>query len=315
MKIIIGYPLDLYPEFSAGLKKLSQHHRVLLKDYSYSWLLNQIKDTDVLVPSIKTIVDDAVLKRANRLQLIATPTTGVDHIRISEKPDGLRIISLNDFKKQIQPVSSTAELGFALMLGLSRKIPSSAHDVVLNGRWDRNRYLGHELRGKVLGIAGMGRIGQKIAAYGKAFGMEIIYWDKNRAGKWKRVSSFRALLNQSDYIVLSISYDQSTHHLLNGDNIRSIKKKAFLINISRGKVVDEKWLCHALQAGILAGAGTDVLEYELEDVLASPLLQYARKNKNANILITPHIGGATLEAWKQVFALIFDFILKREVAS
>jgi len=307
-KILIGYPLDKYKVFDEILRPLSNEHSLVFKDYDYQWLKHHIHKFDILVPSLKVVVDDAIIDKAQNLRLIFTPTTGCDHIRIGKKYKKLKVLTLHDYRKEIDSISSTAELGFSLILSLSRKMLHARKDVVESARWERNDFLGTELNKKVMGIIGMGRIGQKIAGYGRSFGMEIVYWDKIKRGKEKKISRLNKLLSVADFIIVSVTLTDKTRNLINMKNIGDIKHGAILVNISRGKVIEEKSLCFALRKGILSGVGVDVLEKELLDYTKSPLLIYARKNPDANIIITPHIGGATFDAWKKVFKLVCDKI-------
>lgn len=309
-KILVGYPLDKHKEFQSILNPLSNEYSLVMKDYDYKWLKDNIYKFDVLIPSLKVTIDDEVIKNARNLRLVFTPTTGTDHIRIEKNKRKITILTLNDYREQINSISSTAELGFSLLLSLSRKVFLANTDVVKSGRWERNNFLGKELNNKVMGVIGMGRIGQKIASYGKGFGMDVIYWDKVECKKFKRIKNLDQLLSSSDYIVVSVFLNARTHYLINRRNINSIKKGCFLVNISRGKVIEERALCSALKKGILLGVGVDVLELELEDHRKSPLYKYAQKNPRANIIITPHIGGATIEAWKRVFTLVFREVQK-----
>jgi len=307
-KILIGYPLNRYKVFEELLCSLSDKYSLVFKDYDYEWLKNNIHEFEIVVPSLKVIVDDAIINKAKKLRLLFTPTTGRDHIRIEKNRKKIKVLTLNDYRKEIDSINSTAELGFSLILSLSRKVLHAHKDVVESARWERNEFLGTELNNKVIGIIGMGRIGQKTAGYGQAFGMEVLYWDKIKRGKGKRISHLNRLLSTADYIIVSITLTDKTRHLINMNNIGHIKRGAFLVNISRGEVIEEKSLCFALKKGILSGVGVDVLEKELVDYKKSPLLNYARKNPNANIIITPHIGGATIEAWKKVFKLVSEKI-------
>jgi len=157
-----------------------------------------------------------------------------------------------------------------------------------------------------MGVIGMGRIGQKLAKYGLAFGMDIVYWDIVENKDFRRAKSLNQLLEISDYIMICVSLNESTVHLINSKNVNNIKKGSFLVNTSRGKVIEEEVLCKAMDNGIISGLGVDVLEYELEDFQKSPIYIYAKNNPQKNIIITPHIGGATIEAWKKVFTLLFN---------
>lgn len=309
-KILIGYPLNKYKVVEESLRILKTKYELTIKDYDYEWLRTNIHEFDILVPSLKTIIDDEVIRNAKNLRLIFSPTTGEDHIRIKTKDNRLRILTLNDYKDKIYSINSTAELGFSLLLSLSRKVFLAHNDVVKHNRWERNDFLGTELHDKVLGIIGMGRIGQKTAHYAEAFGMKIIYWDQVEYRKWKRIADLDKLLSLSDFIAVSISLNDKTGYLINMDNITKVKKGSVLVNISRGKVIEEKAICHALEKGILSGVGVDVLELELDNYKKSPLCKYAQANPKANIIITPHIGGATIDAWQKVFSLVFEEILE-----
>jgi phosphoglycerate dehydrogenase-like enzyme len=169
------------------------------------------------------------------------------------------------------------------------------------------------LNNKVMGIIGMGRIGHKMARYGQAFGMKVLYWDKVKRGKWRRMLRLNKLLAVADFVIVSIALNEKTRHLINMDNIGCIKRGAALVNISRGEIIEEQALCAGLQNGILCGVGVDVLERELDDYRRSPLYKYARKNSGANIIITPHIGGATIDAWKKVFMLVSENISEEAI--
>ena len=307
-KILIGYPLNRYKVFEELLRPLSNKYSLVYKDYDYDWLKRHIHEFEIVVPSLKVIIDNAVIKRAQNLRLLFTPTTGRDHIRLEKKSKKLKVLTLHDYRKEIDFINSTAELGFSFILSLSRKVLHAHKDVVDSTRWERNKFLGKELNNKVMGIIGMGRIGRKIAGYGQAFGMDVVYWDKIKRAEGKRISRLNSLLSVADFIIVSITLTDKTRHLINMKNIGDIKKGAILVNISRGEVIEEQSLCFALKKGILSGVGADVLETELVDYKKSPLLKYARKNPKANLIITPHIGGATIEAWKKVFKLVCDKI-------
>jgi len=310
-KVLIGYPLDKHGVFEDVLKPLSARHSLTIRDYGYEWLSRHAHEFDIIVASLKVVIDDAIVDNAKNLRLIFTPTTGRDHIRIVKNAKRVKVLTLNDYREGIQSINSTAELGFGLVLALSRKLMLACSDVVKRGRWERNDFLGRELNGRMMGIVGMGRIGQKIAGYGEAFGMEVIYWDKAGRQRWRKIPRLEKLLSLSDFVIVSITLSDRTQHLINMDNIGTIKKGAALVNVSRGKVLEEEAICRALRQSVLSGVGVDVLEYELQDFRKSPLYRYARKNPRANVIITPHIGGATIDAWQRVFKLVFEKISEK----
>ncbi len=309
-RILVGYPLDKYSEFENLILSMPPEYSLVIKDYDRSWLEDNIHQFDILIPSLKVNVDNQIIGKAKKLQLIFTPTTGTDHINFTGNNRYIKILSLNDYCGQIDSINSTAELAFTLLLSVTRKINSANTQVVKSGLWERNNFLGHELNGKVMGVIGMGRIGQKLAKYGLAFGMDIVYWDIVENKDFRRAKSLNQLLEISDYIMICVSLNESTVHLINSKNVNNIKKGSFLVNTSRGKVIEEEVLCKAIDNGIISGLGVDVLEYELEDFQKSPIYIYAKNNLQKNIIITPHIGGATIEAWKKVFTLVFNEIRK-----
>ena len=309
-KILVGYPLDKYSEFENLILSMPPEYSLVIKDYDRSWLEDNIHQFDILIPSLKVNVDNQIICKAKKLQLIFTPTTGTDHINFTANNKYIKILSLNDYCGQIDSINSTAELAFSLLLSVVRKINSANTQVVKSGLWERNNFLGHELNGKVMGVIGLGRIGQKLAKYGLAFGMDIVYWDIVENKDFRRAKSLNQLLRISDYIMICVSLNESTVHLINSKNVNNIKKGSFLVNTSRGKVIEEEVLCKAMDNGIISGLGVDVLEYELEDFQKSPIYKYVKKNPQKNIIITPHIGGATIEAWKTVFTLVLNEIRK-----
>jgi len=237
--ILIGYPLNKYKVFKDVLSSLSAKNRLVFKDYDYDWLERHIREFDIVIPSLKVIIDDAIIDSAENLQLIFSPTTGRDHLSFKKEIKKIKVLTLSDYRKEILAINSTAELGFCLVLSLSRKLLSAHKDVVEYGRWERNDFLGVELNNKVIGIIGMGRVGQKMAGYGKAFGMQVIYWDKAKREGWERIPRLNKLLSLSDFIIISITLNHKTRHLIDMHNIGNTRKGAALVNISRGEVIEE----------------------------------------------------------------------------
>ena len=176
--------------------------------------------------------------------------------------------------------------------------PAAAH--VLKGGWDRDRFWGVQLRGKRLGILGHGRVGAMVAHYGAALGMEIgaCDCDPTKIVAPAAAMSFETLLKMSNAISVHVTADPENRHLIDRAAITQMRPGAFLINTSRGSIVDEAALAEAVRCGHLSGVAVDVLEGEAGgDVGSSPLIACAREG--LNVLITPHIGGATHEAIRQ----------------
>lgn len=256
-----------------------------------------IPQVEVLIVRLARRVNAVVLDKFPDLKVLVSATTGLDHIDLSEvKKRNIRLCSLRGHDEFLKTIPSTAEHTWALLMALIRNIPAAdAH--VEKGFWDRDQFRGHQLKGKTLGIIGLGRTGQKVAHYAEAFEMKVIYFDPYVNIKvYEKKSELVDLLAESDIISIHVHLDKSTEHLLSEDKIQYCKRGAFLINTSRGKVWEELSVAMALLGGRIGGVATDVLEIEPDDIKRSPLWKI--KVKCQNLIITPHIGGATYEAMK-----------------
>ena len=198
----------------------------------------------------------------------------------------------------LRSIYATAEHTWALLLALLRRI-THAFESVRRGEWDRDAFRGNELYGKRLGIVGLGRVGEKIARYGLAFGMDVAAYDPYVA-KWvegvARLHRLADLLKRSDVLTLHVPLNAETTNMINSDELALMPPGSVLINTSRGEVVNETALVQTLENNRLAGAALDVVAYEREPEQrqCSPLLAHARTHEN--LLITPHLAGATHES-------------------
>jgi D-3-phosphoglycerate dehydrogenase len=280
---------------------LQQIGELYEKQMSRDELLDEIENYDVLIVRLSQQIDSSILDRAVRLKAIVTATTGLDHIDTKYAGQkGIAVLSLKGETEFLNSIMATAEHTWALLLSLLRKVPAAAADVNA-GNWQRDKFKSHELHGKTLGIIGHGRIGRKIAGYGKAFGMKVIAYEVNQANKTPEIeftNTIQELLERSDIITLHVPLEESTRKLIGKKELLRTKKGALLINTSRGEIIDEAALSEALENGRLAGAALDVLSDERGASLKSnPLVEYAVQN--SNLLITPHIGGATYESMEK----------------
>jgi len=268
---------------------------------SKSKMKEKITDFHGLIVRLENYIGPEIIKKGNRLLFIATATTGLDHIDLKAAKDkGVEIISLFGEKKFLDDINATAEHTMALMLSLVRHIPFAHADVFL-GFWRRDKFRGMELGGKTLGIIGMGRLGRKVAHYATEFGMKVITYDPYLKKKPTCValSSIKRLLSEADIVTLHIPLNESTRNIFNEDYFKLMKKDSLLINTSRGEVVDEKALLRSLTEKRIRGAALDVLTGECDERILKkhPLINYAKKN--SNIIITPHLGGATWESMEK----------------
>lgn len=264
----------------------------------------QLSEADALVVGLEIELDKALLDRAPRLGVIATRTSQLRHIDLDEaNRREIAVLSIDAGDPELQETTSTAEEAFALVLALARHIPW-AFDAVKEGRWDRARYGGRELQGKTLGIVGHGRLGRMVAGYGRAFGMRVIAHDPAGAGDVESVS-LHDLLGLADVVSIHCTFDETTRGLLGASELALMRPDAVLVNTARGEIVDEQALLAALESGALAGAAVDTLAGERGDgshVADHPLVRYARSHEN--LLVLPHLGGATAEATERTQLLI-----------
>jgi len=254
---------------------------------------SMVTDTEILVVQLGLNVTKEIIDAAPKLTTIATATTGLDHIDTAyAHSKGITIVSLKDETEFLQTVTSTAELALGLMVALIKKIPA-AHTSVLQGNWHREEFRGHSLRRKVLGIIGYGRLGKLMAQYSSALDMQVIYTDPHVSGG----VPLDEVLQMADIISLHIHLTPDTEGSIGANELAAMKKGALLINTARGKIVNEAALIHSLETGAIGGYATDVLYDELEfegSTAKSPLIEYAKTH--SNVIITPHIGGTTVES-------------------
>lgn len=254
-------------------------------------LQRSVKTVDILVPILTDMIDDTVLARARRLRLIANYGAGYNNIDVAAATKrGILVTNTPDVL-----TDTTAELTMTLMLAVTRRIVET-DAIMRSGKypgWGPLLYLGHGISGKVLGVIGMGRIGTRVAEIAHhGFGMHILYYTKHKERDVekslgaKRVT-LPTLLKNSDVVTLHVPLLPETHHLIGPQELHRMKPTAFLINTSRGPVVDERALVKALRAGWIAGAALDV--YEQEPKMAAGLSHLQ------NVVIVPHIGSATIE--------------------
>ena len=210
----------------------------------------------------------------------------------------------------MQNISSTSELSFSLLLSLSRKV-IPAYNSVLSGKWNRESFRGNSLKGKNLGIVGLGRLGKIMRNYAESFDMNVFYTDPYLDGGLE----FNHLLELSDFVSIHVPLNYETTGMFDKEKFTIMKQSSFLVNTSRGKVVNEKDLIQALESNEIAGYGTDVLSDELkfDKEISSPLIDFARKNDN--VIITPHIGGMTEESRNLTDIFISEKILKHVMES
>jgi len=245
-----------------------------------------------------------------RCKIIATAVTGIDHIDHTYlKKNGITLISLKGETEFLKKIRATAEHTISLMMAISRKL-IPAIESVKKGAWDRDQFRGHELYKKTIGIIGMGRLGTIVAEYARAFGMQVIAWDKPDVlfpDYVNRKSKIKEMVSESDFISIHLDLNDHTKNLINQEILSCSSPQAYWINTSRGGIVDEKALLNGLENNTIAGAALDVLACE-PDIENNLLVLYAEKNEN--LIITPHIGGNTFESFEKTEEFILAKILQ-----
>lgn len=269
---------------------------------SRSELMAKASEYDVFMIGLGLHIDREILDQATNLRVICTATTGLDHIDLDyAKQKGIEVLSLKGEETFLNSITGTAELAFGLLLDISRNISHSMQSVLLH-QWNREEFCGHSLQGKTLGIVGFGRLGRMMAQYGKAFGMSVLVYDpyKNESEcdlvGVKKVD-FETLLEKCDAVSIHVHLNEETQNMFHFEVLKKMKPNAYIINTSRGKIVNEKDVIEALKQKIIAGYATDVLSDEVtfQNVFESnDLVNFAKENRN--VLITPHIGGMTYES-------------------
>ena len=278
-------------------KRMRELFNVNLSDAQYpisrQELLSSVKEADILVPTIGDKIDASILSAASsNLKLIANYGAGYDHIDI--KTALQRGIIVTNTPSVL--TTDTADMTMALILAIPRKL-REGHEEMQSGSWkgwSPSAMIGMRITGKKLGILGMGRIGQAIAKRAKAFDLDINYHNRRRlhqnieeglsARYWENLEE---MLSTIDILVVSASLNPSSLYLLNAKCLGKMKRTAYLVNISRGEIIDQKALVRQLKDGQLGGAGLDV--YDSEEIIGSDFKSLK------NVFLLPHMGSSTLE--------------------
>jgi len=278
-------------------------------------LINVIGDYDIVFTRLRYMFDAELFDAAKKIKFLVSPTTGLDHIHREEaQRRGVEILSLQGQIELLRNVTATAEHTWALLLALTRRLPEAIKHVS-SGGWDRNALRGTELREKTIGIVGLGRLGSMVARYAVAFGMKVKYFDPFdpmvEFRGLERCSTLAELVSTSDIITLHLPLNDETKHLFNGELFKKFKRGSVLINTSRGAIVDTDSLIDSLEDGSLSAAALDVIDGELNggDVLPERVRNYLACHDN--LLITPHIGGATLESMTKTEVFMAEMVLQK----
>lgn len=293
----------------AGLARMGDFGAVDARSLSQAEFASAASEYDVLMVRLALHLTEAILEGGGRPPLaVLSPTTGVNHLALpAAERLGVSVFHLRGERAFLDTIHSTAEHTFGLILALTRRIVPAVNSVRA-GNWDPQRFRGRELSGKRLGIVGFGRLGSIVARYAVAFDMAVSAYDPHVSDfppGITRATSLLELCRQSDIVSLHAPWNESTEGLLGREEIELLPEGAIVVNTARGELVDERALLDALEGGRLAGAAADVLSREHAAIASSSaMLDYARRHDN--LLITPHIGGATEEAIEKTDSFVID---------
>ncbi len=280
----------------AGLKLLAQTPEIEVTNCAgkpREELERALAGAHALIVRSETRVTADLLTRGPNLRVIARAGTGVDNIDVhAATRRGIAVMNAPGAN-----TVSAAEHAMGLLLAQARHIPWAA-EAMRRGEWDRKRFEGTELRGKTIGIVGLGRIGGHVAQLARAFGMHVVghdpYLSPERAAELQiKLLPLDQLLGQADVVTLHVAHTEQTHHLINAERLKLMKPTAVLVNTARGELVDEAALAEAVREKRIGGAAIDVFAVE-------PLPADAPLRKLERVILTPHLAASTAEAQERV---------------
>ncbi|MDQ7781381.1 MAG: D-glycerate dehydrogenase [Desulfomonilaceae bacterium] len=292
------------------ISTLNQRHDVVANRFDFPMpreeVIEQVRDKDGLLCMITDRIDDELMEQAPGLRMIANYGVGYDHIDLASAT--ARGIWVSNTPGVL--TDATAEVALALILSVARRVVEG--DAIVRtgkfGNWAPMLFLGTEVSGKTLGIVGLGQIGKAVARRAAGFSMRILYHNRSRIPEDEEKAlnatyvDLKTLLSESDFVSLHVSLNEQSRHLIGPEELRLMKPTSYLINVSRGPVIDETALVAALQDGRPAGAGLDVYENEPEQAPGLTDL--------SNVVLLPHVGSATVETRRRMASLAVENLLQ-----
>ena len=263
-------------------------------------LLTHNIDTILCNPNQQTYKIDKELLEGTKVTLINTCSTGMNHIDVDYcNNNNITIYSLTKDMELINDLPSTSELAFGLMLSLLRNIPE-CNNHVSRYYWDYTQFVGRQVKDLTIGIIGYGRLGKMMYNFCEAFGANVKVYDPYVVGSIPpNAISLENMFKKCDVISLHVHVTDETKYMINKNLLGLVKKDLYIINTSRGEIVNENDIIEALENKTLTGYGTDVIENEFDDLTKSPIIK--AMNKGKNIIVTPHIGGMTIEGQTKAY--------------
>ena len=254
----------------------------------------------IVNPGATYKIDRNFLKNYLNLKIIVTPSTGINHIDFKFcKQRNIKLISLLNNRKVLNTITASAEFTFTLILMALRNFKKlNNNQNIYSWRTNEDFFRGYELSNKKIGIVGYGRIGKKIHKYSEIFGAKCSYFDPYKNNQSKRIKKFKTINNMfvtNDIIVLCPYLNENNHQMIDYKVLNNMKQNSFLINTSRGEIINEKDLIKFLKKRKDVIVNLDVIQNEQQKKINSALINYA-KLKKSNLMITPHVAGLTYES-------------------
>ncbi len=303
MKVLCTAPILRFPKV---VKRFHSLFDGTIQEYMpYNELCEVVGDYTGIVPNARVPIDAQVIGNAKLLRALYQPSMGYDHIDVDslrERGINFGALSLDDgFRATLW---STAEHTLSLILALLKESVKSINNVKLNGAWDNRAFSIRDLRKCTVGIIGYGNIGRKVAHLCQAFGARIVandpYIEIEKFSSEVEFLSLHDLLKASDVVTLHVPLDKSTKGLLSLDQLELLSPRSIVVNASRGGIVNEDDLMFALENKLIAGAALDVLQNESpEGVSHLKIVDFAKDYDN--LVITPHVGGSSVEYMEEIF--------------
>jgi D-3-phosphoglycerate dehydrogenase len=298
MKVLIADSIN-----EKGIDNLKEVADVVVDtSITHDDLIKTIKDYDAIVIRSRTKLTSELIEVADNLKIIARAGVGVDNVDVeAATKKGIMVVNTAE-----STTITVAEHTLGLMLTLARKI-AIADKSVKDGKWEKNNFMGVELKNKTLGVIGMGRIGSQVVSRCKAFEMEVIVYDPYLPEDVAKdmgveLTNIETVLKEADFITIHVPLTPETKHLISTNEFVTMKKGAFIVNCARGGIIDEDALYDALKNHEIGGAALDV--YEIEPPVGSKLLELD------NLVATPHIAASTNEAQRDAAIIAADEIVE-----
>ena len=305
--ILVGFEEEDYPNI-LNFKDLGN---CTFKKYDRNYLISNISKYEIFIPHLFENIDNEIIELAKKLKILATPSTGSDHLDLSFlKEKNIKFISLNDDREFINEITSTAEMSWLLILACMRNLKSLFKRIETEKSWINTDIRGYELHKKTLGIIGYGRLGKMVAKYANAFGMKVIANDIDPSKYDNNVSpvNLETLLKKSDVISIHAKLNSSSQKLISFREVDHMKEGVVIVNTARGEIINPKAIVEGIDSNKIASVGLDVCTNEYQSTKLPNDLLLLKSFEDKRIIVTPHAGGSTIDAHAKVFGKISELI-------